>query len=102
MTRSTGKEGEVAHRFHIVLGSSTGSSMNYIVDIEKRSVVLHDTIVKSDSNPYLPDNDMISATIFYNNGTIASTSEGKIIHILNKISADAKPSLVAADKPALR
>ena len=28
---------------------------------------------------------MISATIFYNKGMIASTSQGKIIHILNKI-----------------
>jgi len=33
-----------------------------------------------------PDNDMISATIFYNKGTIASTSQGKIIHILNKMT----------------
>ena len=36
------------------------------------------------------DKDMISATIFYNKGTIASTSQGKIIHILNKMNTYSK------------
>jgi hypothetical protein len=64
----------------MVLGSSNGISTNYIIDIEKKSVILHDRIVKSDTS------DMISATIFYHNGTIASTSEGKIIHMLNVLN----------------
>jgi hypothetical protein len=64
----------------MVLGSSTGISTNYIIDIDKKSVILHDRIVKSDTS------DMISATIFYHNGTIASTSEGKIIHMLNVLT----------------
>ena len=67
----------------MVLGSTTGVSTNYIIDIQRRSVILLDSIVKSDSRLALPDNDMISATIFYNKGTIASTSQGKIIHILD-------------------
>lgn len=48
VTRPGGKEGDDFPKFHLVLGSSTGSSLNYIVDTEKKSVVLHDTIVKSE------------------------------------------------------
>lgn len=47
VTRSPCKEGEALTKFHMVLGSSTGVSSNYIIDIEKKSVVLHDAIVKS-------------------------------------------------------
>lgn len=77
----------------MVLGSSTGISTNYIIDIEKKSVILHDRIVKSDTS------DVISATIFYNNGTIASTSEGKIIHMLNVLNTG---SPLSPDRPLKR
>ncbi len=30
---------------------------------------------------------MISSTVYFNGGTISCTSEGKIIHILNKLEA---------------
>ena len=33
----------------MVLGSTTGVSTNYIIDIQRRSVILLDSIVKSDS-----------------------------------------------------
>lgn len=35
---------------------------------------------------------MIAATIFHKNGTIASTSEGRVIHILDKLKDDHRAS----------
>jgi len=87
VTRSPCKEGEALNKFHMILGTARGVSMTYIVDIEKKVVTLHDRIIKS------KESDTISATIFYNNGTIASTGKGKIIHILNKLNAQKVKSL---------
>lgn len=45
---------------------------------------------------------MISSTIFYHGGTIACTSEGKIIHIKNKFeqASQESPKKKTGEKPA--
>lgn len=40
-------DGSKPDRFHVVLGGSTGVSTNYIIDIARKSVILHDSIKKS-------------------------------------------------------
>lgn len=82
----------------MVLGSCTGKSTSYLVDTDKKTVVYFDTIVKSEGNEHGSplENDEISATIFYKGGTIASTSQGKIIQIVNKLEAVKFPKLVSS------
>lgn len=71
----------------MILGNSKGLSMSFVVDVDKKTVHLFDKIRKSEGRlmRVTEDNDMISDTVFFDNGTIASTSQGKIIHVLKKL-----------------
>lgn len=92
MTRKADADEKSSGQYLLVLGSSRGLSTTYVIHVKEKKAVLHDRIRKS------AEEDDISGTIFYKTGTIASTSQGKLIRIVNKLNPIASPSTHSSGK----